>query len=333
MKFIKSKKINSYYILFGDNDVFKKEFVDEIKKILKTEIDDTTIFNFDVADKENPVSIVDIIERASTPSFFSTKNLIIIKEFHKLPKEDLEKLFIFLKNIPEFSNMILLSSIDRSELKKTIIDEIPEEFIFNFSNKNILNTKLWVKEYLNSFGKTIDEDVLQYIIDESNADISLIKNEIDKILLWIGERNDINKDDYNLIRGGEKEFNIWALTDAIGFKDEKKTFTILEKIFNDFDPEVILGAIFQTLKKIYTVRYYVHENNEKKALEAVNYNPKALAVVKKQAMNFMKVPFVEMLDIIMEADRKIKKSHSSDAKIAIYIMLQKIFLRLNNKNI
>lgn len=329
MRFIKSKKPNPYYILFGDNDVFKTEFINEVKILLKNEINDTTTFNFDITDKENSVAVEDIVEKANTPSFFSPRNLVVIKEFHKFLKDDLEKLFLFLKNIPEFTNVILTSSVDKNEFRKSVIDEVPDEYVFNFSNKNISDTKLWIKEYLDSYQKTIDEEILQYIIEESNADTSLIKNEIDKILLWIGDRDSVNKEDFNMLRGGDKEYNIWTLTDAIGFKDEKKTFAIIEKIFDDFEPEMILGSIFQTLKRIYTVRYYISKNNEKKALEAVNYNSRALAVVKRQVVNFLKVPFVEMLDIILEADRKIKKSRAFDAKIAIYIMLERIFLRLN----
>ena len=329
MRFIKTKELNSYYILFGDNDVFKKEFIDEVKNILKNRINDMTTFNFDLTDKENSVTITDIIEKASTPSFFSSKNLIIIKEFHKLLKDDMGKLFLFLKEIPDFTNIIMMSSIDKNEFKKSVIDDVADEYVFNFSNKNTFDTKLWVKEYLGSYQKNIDEEILQYIIDESNADTSLIKNEIDKILLWVGDRDSIKKEDFNMLRGGDKEYNIWALTDAVGFKNEKKAFAILEKIFDDFEPEIILGSIFQTIKKIYMVRYYISKNNEKKALEAVNYNSRALGAVKKQAANFLKVPFVEMLNIIMEADKKIKKSRSANAEIAIYIMLQKIFLRLN----
>jgi len=335
VRFIKQGKLNPYYILFGDNDVFKAEFIDEVKNLLKNEINDTTTFNFDVTDRENPVTVDDVIEKAGTPSFFSPRNLIIVKEFHKFLKDETEKLFLFLKNIPEFTNIILISSIDRSEFRKNVMDGVKSECVFNFSNKNASEIKLWIKEYLNSNKKTIDEEVLQYVIDESNSDTSLIKNEIDKILLWIGDRDSINREDYNTLRGGDREYNIWALTDAIGFKNEKKTFAIMEKIFDDFEPEVILGAVFQTIKRIYMVRYYVSKNNEKKALEAVNYNPKALAVVKKQVTNFIKVPFVEMLNVIVEADRKIKKSSPADAKIALTIMFEKMFLLLNgeaNKN-
>jgi len=138
--------------------------------------------------------------------------------------------------------------------------------------------------------------------------------------------------DFNMLRGGEKEYSIWALTDAIGFKDENKTFAILEKIFDDFEPEVILGSIFQTIKKIYMVRYYVSKNNPKKALEVMYYNSKALEIVKKQVVNFINIPFVEILNIIMEADRKVKKSGPFNAKIAIYVMLERIFLKLNEKD-
>ncbi len=331
MKFIKTEELNSYYILFGDNELFKKEFINEIKILLKNKIHETTTFVFDITDKENPATIEDIIEKANTPSFFSPGNLLIVREFHKLLKDDMEKLFVFLKNIPEFTNVILTSSIDRGEFKKTVLNDVEDKYVFNFSNKNTYDIKLWIKQYIGSYQKNIDEEILQYIIDESNADTSLIKNEIDKILLWVNNRDNINREDFNMLRGGDKEYNIWTLADAVGFKNEKKAFTILEKIFDDFEPEIILGSIFQTIKKIYMVRYYLSKNNEKKALETVNYNSKALWVVKKQVDNFSKVPFVEMLNIIMDADRKIKKSRLTNAKIAIYIMLQNIFLKISER--
>jgi len=333
-RFIKSKTLLPYYIIYGDNDLFKEEFIKEILEVFLTgKIDPSAVQAFDVSDKEGEVTAGDIIEKASTMAFFSERTVVIVKEFQKLKKDELERLMKFLPGVPAACNMVLASSLDHRDMEKRILGVfgIPAQNVFNFSSGHTADIKKWANNYLSTAGKKIDEEVLDYIIDEANSGAAEVKNELDKMLLISGDREEVGRKDFNDVRGVDKEYDIWALTAAVGSRDEKKAYVVLDRIYDDIGPEGILGAIFSEIRKIYIIRYFTGRNEDSKALKYVYNNPRALGIVRQYVKNFRNAPYVDILDILKEADKRIKLSSRQNARTILYMMLQKMFLRLENK--
>jgi DNA polymerase III delta subunit len=206
--------------------------------------------------------------------------------------------------------------------------KVPAQSVLNFSSGKTSDIKKWGRDYLGQAGKNIDEEVLDYIIDESNSDAAAIKNELDKMILISADRAEIGRNDFNSVRGVDKEYDMWALTAAFAAKDEKRTFVILDKIFDDLGPEAILGALFAEIRKIYIARYFISRNEDNKALKYIYNSQRMLDEARRAVKNFKSAPYVDILNIIKEADRAVKLSDRHMAKTVIIIMLQKIFLRL-----
>jgi DNA polymerase-3 subunit delta len=330
-RFIKTKVLQPYYIIYGDNDLFKQEFIKEMLEVfLAGKIDPSAIHTFNLSDKEGEVTAGAIIEQASTMSFFSERNFIVVKEFQKLKKDDLEKLMAFLPSAPEACNIVLTSSLEHRDMEKRILGpyKIPGASVFNFSSGHTGDIKKWSRDYLAAAGKQIDEEVLDYLIEEANSDAIAIKNELDKMLLISGDRAELGKKDFNDVRGVDREYDIWALTAALGNRDEKKAFMVLDKIYEDIGPEGMLGALFSEIKKIYIVRYYTGRNEDAKAMKYVYNNPRALGIIRQYVKNFRNAPYVDILNIVKDADKRIKLSSRQNGKTILVMMLQKIFLRL-----
>jgi DNA polymerase III delta subunit len=330
-RFIKTKTLQPYYVVFGDNDLFKEDFVKELLEVfLAGKVDPSAVHTLDATDKENPVTAGQIIEKASTMSFFSERTFIVVKEFTKLLKEELEKLMDYLPRLPEVCNMVLISSAEFKDIDKKVLTpyKVPAQSAFNFSSGRTTDIKKWGRDYLASDGKHIDEEVLDYIIDEANSDTSAIKNELDKMILISGDRAEITKNDFNSVRGVDREYDMWALTKAFGAADAKKAYTVLEKIYDDFGPEAIMGALFAEIKKIYIVRFFTSKKEDAKALKYVYFNQRSLEEARQNAKNFSKVPYVEILNIARDADVAIKRTRREMAKTIIVMMMEKIFLKL-----
>lgn len=333
-RFIKTKTLLPYYIIYGDNDLFKQDFIREMIEVSLTgKVDPSAVNSFDVSDKEGDVSAGDIIERASTMSFFSERTVVIVREFQKLKKDDLERLMKFLPAIPAACNMVLTSSLDNRDIEKRILGpyNIPSQNTFNFSSGHTADIRKWADNYLAAAEKKIDVEVLDYLIEEANSDATAVKNELDKMLLISGEREEVGRKDFDDVRGVDREYDIWALTAAVGNRDEKKAYVVLDKIYEDIGPEGILGAIFSEIRKIYIIRYFTGRKEDSKALKYVYNNPRALGIVRQYVKNFSNAPYVDILDIIKEADKRIKLSSRQNARTILYMMLQKMFLRLEHK--
>ena len=330
-RFIKTKTLLPYYVIYGDNDLFKEDFVKELLEVfLAGKVDASAVHMLDATDKEKPVTAAEIMEKAGTMSFFSERTFIVVKEFTRLLKDELTRLMEYLPALPEVCNVVLTSSLEYKDLEKKVLTpyKTPAQCIFNFSSGRLGDIKKWGDAYLATAGKSIDEEVLDYIIDEANADAASIKNELDKMILISGDRARLGRPDFNSVRGVDREYDMWALTGAFAARDENKTFMILEKIFDDLGPEAILGALFAEIRKIYIVRYFTGRKEDSKAMRYVYNSPRLLEDARRAVKNFLSAPYVDILDIIKEADRSIKLSNRAMAKTVIIIMLQKIFLRL-----
>jgi len=333
MKFIRTKNIEPYYILLGTNELFKESFIKELEEDrLKGQIDPSSIYTFSFAEKNPEISVDTAIEKASTPSFFSQKNLLIIREFGRLNKSDTEKLFEFLSDIPDFVSAVLTYSINlrekrnRGYRKKLARDHgVPEKRMLDFSS-GAEKIKEWFTEYMLGEGKKIDPEVLDFVIEEANFNASSVKNELDKMILLTKGRNEITKEDFSEIRGVDRGYDIWALTSAVGAGDRKKTFEVLDRIYEYTGPEMILGAVFREIQKIFLVRFYTSGGDEAKALKLTYNNPRALWAVKKNAKNYKNTQYIDIVNIIKEADKTIKLSDRKRAKTILIMMFEEIFL-------
>jgi len=333
-RYIKSKTIQPYYIIFGDNELFKEEFVNELLEVfLEGKVDPSASHMIDASDKEADVTASVIIEKASTPSFFSERTFVVVKEFTKLIKDEFEKLMAFLNDIPPNCNMVLMSSADFKDIDKKVLTPyaIPSASVFNFSSGRASEIIKWAKDYTAKAGKSVEDEVLEYIIEQSNSDAASVKNELDKLILVSGERREIGRDDFAKVKGVDKDYDVWALTAAVGAADAKKAFFVLYRIYDDMGPEAILGAVFNEIKKIYAVRYYMSVNAEAKALRYVYNNPRALAAVKQNVANYRKLSYAEALNIIREADMRIKTSARENALTALVIMIEKLMIAAGKK--
>jgi DNA polymerase-3 subunit delta len=181
-----------------------------------------------------------------------------------------------------------------------------------------------VKEFIkNEFaqkGKVISYDVISRIIEENDADLLNIANEIEKLSLFVGKnKKDIVQSDLEKIIGYTKKINIYALSSDIEAKNLKKAIFTLEKLLNEGeDPVMILSAISSTVRKMLNAKSMLEEqgmsvDEVSLALRIRNFYAAAFfANLKKHNTKILK----ESLKTILKADVAIK-SGCSDAISAL----------------
>jgi DNA polymerase-3 subunit delta len=319
--------LDRYYVIAGDDDFFRGEFIKELMEaFLAGKVDDTSIETFDLTDKENVPEISAMLEAAGTQPFFSEMKLVVIKEFTKLKKEELERLTAFLPLIPDFTVMVLTTG---QEAKKILDMKISSKNIINLSASGSADIKKWIGDFLKTQKKTIDSDVLDYIIGEANGDPAMVRSEIEKILLFIGDRPVIDMADFSQVKGVDRAYNLDELTEAIAAKDEKRAMFVFEKIYPETAPEQMMAFIFYKIKSLYIMRYFMGTGEFKKIYQFAYI--KDIEKAKMQAKNFARVPYVDIVAIVKEADSRIKLSNRDKARTILTMMLGQIFLRLNGE--
>lgn len=75
--------------------------------------------------------------------------------------------------------------------------------------------KNWIKHTLNEQYKDIKQDALNLFIDLTGINFNLVKQELEKIILYLGDRPTITKQDVETIVNRSLEQNVFLLTDYI----------------------------------------------------------------------------------------------------------------------
>jgi DNA polymerase-3 subunit delta len=324
-----------YYIMAADDDYLIREFLENLKlKIFGGTIDSSAVTFFDFGEKNQESTIGDAIETAMTESMFSSVKLVVIKEIYKLKKDELERLLEYLPKVPSGTHLVLTTSGELTAARKETLKAkgIKPSGIIDITGKNDGAAPIeWAANYLKKSGLNMDPEVLEFIAAESNGDISTIKNEIDKLLLFTSGRNEITKADFNRVRGVNREYDIWAFINAVLSRNESQAFIILNAIYEDSGPELVLGTLFASVRDIYT--YILYERNGKIGEIRNILGGKAYFIQKENRTRFFKrVQYIDLVSIFREADKKIKLSSRDLSLTVITIMLQKIFLKLAEKN-
>jgi DNA polymerase-3 subunit delta len=198
---------------------------------------------------------VDIINSCRRYPMFADRQVVILKEAQQM--RDLEKLEQYIEK-PLSSTVFIVSykekKVDgRSKLARLLKDKA--ELV---STKKIYENQLpeWTTQLVQSKGYTIAPKALALIIEHIGNDLSRIDNEIEKLLINLGDRLNISEDDIEKYVGISKEYNSFELQNALAKKNLGKAIQIIS--YFEANPkaapiQLILPTLYNLFSKTYMI--------------------------------------------------------------------------------
>lgn len=212
------------------------------------------LFNAD----ENTVD--EIVQELNSPGFFSEQRVILVNNAEKLTKGAVEKLEPYFTQ-PSLSTYLVLSCNSLSSAttfykkveKAGIILEIPEEKPWEKEK----SMQAWAREQTALQNKQMDLQASQFLIKQIGTDTSLLQQELDKLVIYVGDKISIDMHDVAAICVSIPLETVWQLGEAI-FKREAASalriskalleegtpfLSLLRQIRNQFQTELEIGYI------------------------------------------------------------------------------------------
>ena len=107
----------------------------------------------------------------------------------------------------------------------------------------------WIGEYGTTREVKIEADAARELVDALGGDMMMVSNELEKLILYVGEKKRITLGDVETMVLAAKQRSLYELTDAISSKDRVRALQMLDAILSTGDgDEAAIGHLYMLAK-------------------------------------------------------------------------------------
>jgi DNA polymerase-3 subunit delta len=315
---LKKGKIRNLYLFYGPEEYLKNYYLEVIEK----NIIDEQFKQMNKVVLDGKVDVSKIIDNCLTVPLFSDKKLVVAKntglfKSNKVKGEDNNPVQDLFQGIPEYTCLVFYEEEVDKRLKayKTIKGNgLVVEFELQKPGKLVT----WVMKIFRSYNKEISTAIASKLVDYCEPGMTEILNEIEKVILYMGDRKTATFEDLEQVCTKSIKSRIFDLTDAISEKDSAKALKLLDDMILLKEPiQIIMFMITRQIRQVLEMKLLLQDRVDvKMAASKMKVHPYAAKQISKQANRFSVETLKRALQKSYELDVGIKTGQISDRMAA-----------------
>ena len=256
---VEARKLRPVYVFVGDETFFRKRCREALlKHLVPADLRDFSLFDFDLSDTD----LAEVLDRARTPSlmapfqvFFirgvktlfgrgsNEEKLAAIEAYSKDPNPDAVLIFVADHiSIPADARRMDMTDRERYERIRETLGQYCA--IVELARVEESEAVRWIGEYGSTREVKIDADAARELVDALGGDMMMVSNELEKLILYVGEKKRITLGDVETMVLAAKQRSLYELTDAISSKDRVRALQMLNAILSTGDgDEAAIGHL------------------------------------------------------------------------------------------
>jgi DNA polymerase-3 subunit delta len=261
---VQARNLRPVYVFVGDEVFFRRRCREAIlEHLVSPELRDFSVFDFDLAETD----LAEVLDRLRTPSlmapfqvFFvrgvktlygrgsNEDKLQAIEEYSKDPNPDAALILIADHiSIPADARRMEMTDKERYERIRETLGQFCG--IVELSRVEEGEAVRWIGEYGTTRDVKIETDAARELVDALGGDMMMVSNELEKLILYVGEKKRITLGDVETMVLAAKQRSLYELTDAISAKDRVKALEILDAILTTGEgEEAAIGHLYMLAK-------------------------------------------------------------------------------------
>ncbi len=231
----KLEGLEPVYLYISSSNSALEDKVSGIKNFLRGRINLDT--DFMALSGEEDISEEEIENFTGTPSLFSLKKVMVVKNINKAPKYLINKISGLVSS-PDFSssNIVLILTSSKENFSKklvTAVEKIGTVKRIKAPSAGIL--RKWLKEKSASEGISFTQKAEELLLENTNMEQDLLKKEYEKLYDYIISEEDktIDVNIVNALVRRVYSLKVFDLVDCLGAKDKNGCLLALESILNE----------------------------------------------------------------------------------------------------
>src|SRR5882724_10487311 len=257
-------KLRPAYVFVGDEAFFRRRCREAIlQHLVPTDMRDFSLYDLDLADTD----LVEVLDRARTPSLMAPFQVFFVRgvktlfgrgsneekinaiaDYCKNPNPDALLVFVA-DHISIPADVRRMEMTDKDRYQKIRDDLGPICGIVELARVEEGEAVRWIGEYGATRDVKIDADGARELVDALGGDMMMISNELEKLILYVGEKKRIALGDVETMVLAAKQRSLYELTDAISSKDRVRALQMLDAMLSTGDgDEAAIGHLYMLAK-------------------------------------------------------------------------------------
>jgi DNA polymerase-3 subunit delta len=273
---VQARKLAPGYVFVGDEAFFRKRCRDAVlQQLVPADVRELSVYDMDLSETE----LQQVLDRARTPSLMAPFQVFFIRgvrnlytrgkhddefaaveDYFKNPNPD--ALVVFVADhisIPADSRRMDLQDRDRYERIRETLGEYCT--VLEFARVDEGDAVKWAVETANAEDVKLDTEAARELVDSLGGDMMMVANELEKLVLFVGEKKRITLGDVETMVLAAKQRSFYELTDAISARDRARALSVLEAILNAGDgDEAAIGHLYM-LSRTFRQMLVIFERN------------------------------------------------------------------------
>ncbi|MCR5669375.1 MAG: DNA polymerase III subunit delta [Butyrivibrio sp.] len=217
---IKSGTFRPCYLIYGEEAYLRLQNRDKLLSALGAD-DSSMNFNKYKGDGIIPTEIIDMAE---TMPFLADKRVILVEDSGFF-KKGCPELSEYLKAPSE--SVVFIFVEEEVDRRKDIYKAVSKAgFDMDCSTLDEASLSAWIRKRISDEGKKISPAAIAFLIGRVGTDMSNILTEIEKLVCYCIDRDEITTEDIDSVCANWLTGRIFAMTDAIVERDQKKAINL-----------------------------------------------------------------------------------------------------------
>ncbi|WP_077625028.1 DNA polymerase III subunit delta [Sediminibacillus massiliensis] len=331
IKDIRKKKFSPVYLFYGTESYLIQDLKQQlVAKSLNKEDMDTSVLTYDLEE----TSIQEVIEDAETYPFLSERKVIFAynpvflkAKPDKVPVEhNVDVLQSYLLQPAEHTLLVFVAPYEKLDERKKITKLFKKHAAYVACQPvKEWDIPQWIKNLADESGISVDERAFDLIGEEIGSNLLILKQEIDKMALFVGEGGIVTKEIADKLVSHNSNTSGLKLVDAVIEKDLNKAIHIFKDLQkSNEEPIALIALLASQFRTIFHVKLMAKKGySQNQMAQQLKVHPYVVKMSQKRERSFHIDELKKIMDICTETDSSIKQG-KTDKILAFELLLYQL---------
>nr|MBP3599409.1 DNA polymerase III subunit delta [Eubacterium sp.] len=313
---IKTGELSRFHLIYGEEPYMVRYYKNKCKSMLSNEGDDMNASFFE----GNSISLEEVNSLGNTLPFFAEKRLLLMEntELFKASNDVVDML-------EEFPDTTYVVFVEKQVDKRNRL--------YKWMQKNGCVTECvlqqekdlvpWAARYLKGYGKNISRSTMEYIVSKVGFQMDMLVNELDKLIGYTGEREEITVADVDEICSGQVVGKIFDMIDAVIAGQTEKVFRLYGDLIELKEPPlVILHLLGRHINILLQVKEIGNSMADRDLAKKVGIPYFTVGKYKSQAKHFSKKQLLHLLEERADYEERFKTGRLGERLVAEFFLVK-----------